>query len=75
MLAELVPWNGASLLATTHREERRRLNKAIDEVNTLFGRNTLVPAAMGLKRTWSTAFKLKPPCNTTPWSELPKVAT
>lgn len=37
MLAELVSGNGASLLATTDREERRRLNKALDEVSPRSG--------------------------------------
>jgi len=37
----------------------------MDEVKRRFGRNTLVPAAMGLKRSWSTKFERKSPSFTT----------
>ncbi len=76
MLTELAPVNmvQTSLLATIDRDERRRLNDAMDAVNRRFGRNTLVPAAMGLRRSWSTKFERKSPSFTTQWGELP-VAT
>ncbi len=46
----------------------------LDSVNLRFGRNTVVPAAAGLKRTWSTKFERKSsPCFTTQWIELPRV--
>lgn len=77
MLTELTPVTmvQTSLLATIDRDERRRLNDAMDAVNRRFGRNTLVPAAMGLRRSWSTKFERKSPSYTTMWSELPRVAS
>lgn len=39
------------------RERSARLMAALDAVNARFGRGTLVPAAAGLKRPWSTKFE------------------
>ncbi|QPC95820.1 DUF4113 domain-containing protein [Mesorhizobium sp. INR15] len=76
MLTELVPimMVQTSLLAVIDRDERAALNIAMDAVNRRFGRNTLVPAAMGLKPSWSTKFDRKSRCFTTRWDELPQVA-
>lgn len=75
MLTELVPLTmvQTSLLATIDRAQRARLNQALDAVNLRFGRNTLVPAAAGFKRTWSTKFERKSPRFTTRWDEMPTV--
>ncbi|MGX5851040.1 DUF4113 domain-containing protein [Mesorhizobium sp. PL10] len=75
MLTELVPLTRVSLLAVIDREERRRLNAALDEVNARFGRNILVPAAMGLQRSWSTRFERKSPSYTILWADLPSVVS
>ncbi|WP_352756522.1 DUF4113 domain-containing protein [Mesorhizobium sp. M0955] len=50
-----------SLLAISTVRSEFRLNTAMDAVNERFGRNTLVPAAMGLTRSWSTKFDRKSP--------------
>ena len=55
------------------REERRRLMVAIDAVNSRFGRGSLFPAAMGIRREWSTKFEMRTPRYTTRWDELPVV--
>ena len=47
------------------RERSARLMAALDAVNARFGRGTLVPAAAGLKRPWSTRFDRRSPRYTT----------
>ncbi|WP_352607813.1 DUF4113 domain-containing protein [Mesorhizobium sp. C386A] len=48
------------------RGVRRWINAATDAVNARFGRETVVPVAMRLKRTWSTKFERKSP--EVPWT-------
>ena len=71
------------LVAATHiqksffqdidRDERQRLMSALDAVNSRFGRGSLFPAAMGIRREWSTKFEMRTPRYTTRWDELPVV--
>ena len=56
------------------REERHHLMAAIDTVNQRFGRGAIFPAAMGIKREWSTKFEMRTPRYTTRWDELPVVS-
>jgi len=75
VLTELVPLTHVqtSLLAVIDRDQRKRLMTALDDINARFGRHTLVPAAAGLRRTWSTKFDRKSPAYTTRWDQLPTV--
>ena len=54
------------------RERSAQLMAALDSVNGRFGRGTLVPAAAGLKRPWSTKFERRSPRYTTRLAELPQ---
>ena len=50
-----------------------KLMAALDAVNDRHGRGTLVPAAVGFKKEWSTKFEMRSPRYTTSWDELPEV--
>jgi DNA polymerase V len=49
------------------------LMKAVDEINSRWGRNTIQPAAAGLVKDWRFRQLKKSPAYTTCWSELPSV--
>lgn len=53
------------------RERSARLMGALDAINARYGRGTLVPAAAGLERAWSTRFDRRSPRYTTRLEELP----
>jgi len=74
MTAGLVPLGEAQrpLFAGINRERSARLMGALDAVNARFGPGTLVPAAAGLKRAWSTKFEMRSPRYTTRLEELPR---
>jgi DNA polymerase V len=57
------------------REHSAKLMDVLDAVNARFGRGTLVPAATGLKRAWSTKFNMRSPRYTTRLEELPTART
>ena len=77
VLTELATANSVqkSFFASSDREERAALMTALDDVNRRFGRGTLFPAAMGIRREWSTKFEMKSPRYTTRWDELPIVGS
>lgn len=52
-------------------EKAARVMAAMDEANRRWGRATVVPAAMGLRQTFSTKFERRSPRYTTRWDELP----
>ena len=61
----------ADLFPTHDRQRSVKLMSALDKVNQRFGRNTLYPAAAGIKRAWSLRADRKSPCYTTRVDELP----
>lgn len=50
-----------------------KLMATLDAVNDRHGRGTLVPAAVGFKKEWSTKFEMRSRRYTTNWGELPEV--
>jgi DNA polymerase V len=52
----------------------RRLMRAVDQINTRMGRDTVRFAAEVLKQQWKTKFERRSPRYTTNWKELPAVA-
>lgn len=47
--------------------------QVLDEANKRWGRATVFPAAMGIRRdTFSTKFEMRTPRYTTKWDELPE---
>jgi len=75
MTVDLVPLDKAprALFDQFDREQSARLMTALDAVNEKFGRNTVFPAATGIKRPWSTKFDRRSPRYTTCVAELPVV--
>jgi len=50
------------------------LSKVMDEINSKYGRNTIVIASSGLgKKDWKMSRKLISPKYTTQWDELPEI--
>lgn len=58
---------------TEGRERRQRLNVALDQINTRFGRDSLVLAGAGVaeKRAWKMQRGRLTPAYTTSWGDLP----
>ena len=52
------------------QERKRRLMEIIDEINRLWGRNTIFYGVIGLKREWQMKQARKSPHYTTGWNEL-----
>lgn len=61
------------LFGSYDHERSAKLMAALDAVNDRHGRGTLVPAADGFKKEWSTKFEMRSPRYTTNWDELPTV--
>lgn len=74
LLSDLCPPGAApSDLLERDRVRSEALMAAMDAVNSRFGRHTLVPAAMGLERSWQQRAALRSPRYTTRIGELPVV--
>ncbi len=54
-------------------EKSEPLMRAMDKINSRYGRFTLAPAAMGVNQKWATKFEKRSPRYTTRFSELPVV--
>ncbi|MDD5089369.1 MAG: Y-family DNA polymerase [Candidatus Wallbacteria bacterium] len=54
-------------------EKKRNLYKAVDLINSRFGRDSLRPAATGLSRKWAMKRKMCSPRYTTVWGEIPLI--
>ncbi len=50
-----------------------QLMRAMDKLNTRFGRNTVFPAAMGIEKGWRLRAAHRSPRYTTRLDELPRV--
>ncbi|GGA64370.1 umuC protein [Pelagibacterium lentulum] len=60
------------LFPARDRDKSERLMTALDAVNAVFGRGTMVPAGVGInKREWQTKFDRRSPRYTTRLDELP----
>ena len=72
LLNGLVPENYEQLrLFHAPASRDTSLMKAVDEINTRWGRETIQPAAAGFARKWHFRQMKKSPAYTTRWSELP----
>jgi len=72
LLNGLVPENYEQLrLFRAPATRDTSLMKAVDEINTRWGRDTIQPAAAGLTKKWCFRQMRKSPAYTTRWSELP----
>lgn len=49
------------------------LMKAMDRINSKYGRGSIAPLAAGVRPEWRTKFNLKSPCYTTRLEELPVI--
>lgn len=81
MLLDLVPdtfvqeelaWDTPS----SHQRDRSKLMRAMDEVNSRFGKRTVLLGSSGLTQgtgTWGMRQMRRTPCYTTKWDEVPTV--
>ena len=53
------------------RQTSEALMRAMDEVNAKYGRHTVFPAAMGIRRSWRQRAEHRSPRYTTRLSDLP----
>lgn len=76
MLLDLIPddQNQSDLFAIGDSEKRRNVMKAIDKINNKFGKEKVMLAIQGTKRTWSVRSEIRSPRYTTEWGELLKVS-
>lgn len=56
--------------AKDHSKDKR-IATTIDQLNCLWGRDTIVHASAGLKKEWTAKCNMRSPRYTTSWSELP----
>ena len=62
------------LFANTSSEEKDdRLSKALDTINTKYGRGTIFHLAEGVKKPWQMRRDMLTPNYTTSWSQIPLV--
>ena len=54
-------------------DKSRALMKAVDRINTDWGRNTVRFAVTGMQRSWAMKQNRKSPCYTTRWQDLKQV--
>lgn len=76
LLADFSPMELAStetLFAEMNNEDRSDLMQAIDALDKKYGKNTIFPAAAGIKQTWSQRAKFRSPQSTTNWDELVRI--
>lgn len=52
---------------------RQALMQAVDNINKIFGKNTVFHAAQGIRRPWQMKFNIRSPRYTTRWAEMPVV--
>lgn len=73
MLTQLVDQNSKQLdlqVSANDNEKKTKCMKAIDAINTTWGKDTLFFAAIGIKQQWKMKQNRKSPCYTTNWKEL-----
>jgi len=73
MLSDLTPLSQrqhALFVDPTQLERRSRLNETLDQINLLYGRDTVKIAASGLRRDWSMRRNQVSNRYTTRWSDL-----
>lgn len=77
MLTGLEPAGGRWLslleLPPNHRPDHVPLMRAVDDINTRWGRDTVLFAASGIERPWRMRRAMRSPRYTTAWPELPIV--
>ena len=74
MLDDLLPFDERPLtLFDTEREASPKLMTALDEINTRFGKKSMVIASEGMKRSWQLRADHRSPRYTTRLSDLPVV--
>ncbi len=62
------------LFADTRKQEKEdRLSKAIDKINSKFGRGTLFHLSEGIDKKWQMRRDMLTPNYTTSWNQLPEV--
>ena len=74
MLADICPDNKIQLnLFYTSRNlaGHMQIMKALDEINTVWGRDTIKYASSGIKKPWAMKRRMVSPRYTTNWDELP----
>lgn len=59
--------------STAKREQRDRLNTAMDRINARYGSRTVALAGAGLENAWTLRAENRTPAYTTRWGELPRV--
>ena len=75
MLLDLKPSAAQQLdFFDSENPKRKMLMKMIDNINDIYGKNTLYHAAEGIQREWRAKFDIRSPRYTTRWSELPVLA-
>lgn len=70
---DLVPPDVAqrALFDGLDHDRAAKVMAAMDAANQRWGRATVIPAAVGIKRQWATKFEKRSPRYTTRWRELP----
>jgi len=65
-------WRKGSLLPEHGAGERsQRLMKAMDTLNSRYGRNTISVFTLSSPKPWAMHWEAMSPCYTTRWSDLP----
>ncbi|MFC2131878.1 Y-family DNA polymerase, partial [Bacteroidota bacterium] len=75
MLTGIVPHDRAqyALFDSENRIKMNEITAVMDNINEVYGRDTLFYASAGIKKRWSMRREMKSPSFTTSWKELPVV--
>lgn len=75
MLTSIIPYDRMQfdMFDSTNRNKMKIVTDLIDEINEVYGKDTVFYASLGIKRTWQMKREMKSPHYTTNWDELPIV--
>ena len=73
-LSDLTEENRAQAAFLSAGQGREEILRVVDRLNARFGRGTIFPAALGIKRAWALRAAQRSPRYTTRWDEVLTVA-
>lgn len=76
LLSDLSPQTLApteSLFEESESKSRAGLMETLDAIDKKYGKNTIFPAVVGLKQSWSQRQEFRSPRYTTEWNEIPVI--
>jgi DNA polymerase V len=75
MLTGIIPYDSSqyNLFDSKKHIKIKETTKIMDDINSIYGRDTIFYASLGIKRQWRMRREMKSPHFTTNWKELPIV--